>query len=131
MKSLCTVDIYDPRNWRNLDNKARDILVEKGPMREDKNIKYHIEDVGRHCSYAHYHRTLSNGEEHNRKWLIYYKNIDKVFFFCFRISKSSISMNQSSLAYDGLGNWRHISEKLKEHETSDDHINNTLILDAF
>ncbi|TYJ38080.1 hypothetical protein E1A91_A05G418500v1 [Gossypium mustelinum] len=85
-QKILSLNIYDSRNWANLDNKTSDILVEK--------------------------RKLNNGEISDRKWLVYSKHIDKVI--CCKLFKS-IS-NKSLLANEvRLDKNETIDKSLQKH----------------
>ncbi|KAL1148307.1 hypothetical protein V6Z11_A10G116900 [Gossypium hirsutum] len=53
---------------------------------------------------------FSNCEISDRKWLVYSKHVDTVY--------------KSLLANEGLSDWRHISERLKQHKNSVEHMTN-------
>ena len=121
MQEASIHDVFDPRTWENLDNKGRDILIEKGRVRE-LNLEFLVNALSRHFSYAYYSRKLSNDEVVDRKWLVYSKHVDKVFCFCCKLFKSS--QNTSLLVNDGLKDWKHLTFRFKQHENSVDHIRN-------
>ncbi|KAM5548422.1 zinc finger MYM-type protein 1 [Rosa sericea] len=121
LKSSADLNIFDPRVWDSLDSKMRDLLVEKGPITE-YDINFPKDELGRHFSSEFYVRKLPNGESLARKWLIYSKELDKVFCFCCKLFKTARSRSQ--LASEGIRDWKHLGTTLNLHENSYEHLIN-------
>jgi hypothetical protein len=115
-------DIFDPRTWDALDPQKIDILLQKGPKR-DLSIEHGPRDrFSRRFSALSYNRVLSNGEKCDREWLVYSKELDKVFCFCCKLIKKGLVRGQ--LANEGFNDWAHLSHRLKEHEITREHVTN-------
>jgi hypothetical protein len=80
-------DIFDPRYWDSLDSKQIDILAQKGPRRNSSIKKGPKDRYSRRFSALFYTRDLSNGEQCDRDWLVYSKDLDRVFCFGCKIFK--------------------------------------------
>ena len=116
-------DIFNPRMWDALDLKMIDILVQKGPKRDLPIEKGPKDKFSRRFSAISYTRILSNGKKCDREWLVYNKELDKVFCFCCKLLRKGHGKGQ--LANDGFNDWHHLSTRLKEHESGADHLMST------
>ena len=85
--------IYDPGRWKNLDSNSKILVIEKGPIRES-DIKFPKDENSRHFAISHYVINLSNGEKHDRRWLVYSKDFDKVYCFCCKLFSVKQCMSQ-------------------------------------
>ncbi|KAL5575589.1 hypothetical protein UlMin_017288 [Ulmus minor] len=116
-----SIDMYDPGRWKNIDNKLRNLLVEKRPLRES-DLNFPKDENSRYFSTSYYTRKQSNEEKHDRRWLTYSKDFDKVYCFCFKLFNTKSNVTQ--LDNEGTKDWKNLGKKLKSHETSNEHIMN-------
>jgi hypothetical protein len=73
--------IFYLRYWDGLDKNLIDTLVQKGPKRDLSIQKCPRDRLNRKFSAKLFTRVLSNGETCDREWLVYYKELDRVFCF--------------------------------------------------
>ncbi|CAH9068604.1 unnamed protein product [Cuscuta epithymum] len=117
------INIFDPRNWDALSANMIDILVEKG-LKRDMCIESYPRDKFNRCfSCSYYTRVLSNGEKYDRDWLVYSRELDRIFCFCRKVFHKG-SSRRGQLALEGFNDWIHLSIRIREHEISAEHIKN-------
>ncbi|XP_050919588.1 uncharacterized protein LOC127137146 [Lathyrus oleraceus] len=115
-------DIFDPRNWDRFQPKLIDLLVVKGPKRDNSIVKGPRDSLNRCFTANLYTIALTNGEVCDRDWLVYSKELDRVFCFCCKVFKNGIVRGE--LANEGYSDWVHVGERIKEHELGMEHVKN-------
>lgn len=116
-----TVDISDIANFpTTLSPHLIKIIVKAGPKQIDMNFP---STNGRHFSTFYYTKKMTNGEKIKREWIIYSKKLDAVHCFCCFIF--GFASNRSLFASkEGYKDWKHLTDRIKEHETSEKHMTN-------
>uniref|UniRef100_A0A7N0U0M4 DUF4371 domain-containing protein n=1 Tax=Kalanchoe fedtschenkoi TaxID=63787 RepID=A0A7N0U0M4_KALFE len=106
------VDIFDPRYWNALDSKMIDTLAVKSPKRDILFQKGPKNKLGRRFPQIY---ILED-------WLVYSKELDRVFCFCCKIFKKGYV--KGGLVNEGYEDWSHIGTRLQEHEVGMEHKKN-------
>lgn len=117
--SLQNADYEDIAKWPPPINSATIEIVIRGPINNKIQDKYPHNSNGRHFSKVHFQRVMLNGEIYKRRWLVYSQSTDKIYCFCYKLF---CQIRNSNLSKKEFNNWKHLSERLKSHETSPDHL---------
>ncbi|GJU03954.1 zinc finger MYM-type protein 1-like protein [Tanacetum coccineum] len=86
------VDIFDPRNWDSLSSDMIKHLVAGGPKR-DKSMEKGPKDKSSRRFTAYYTRVLPNNDKCDREWLVYSKELDKLFVFVVNYLEKALRKN--------------------------------------
>lgn len=110
----------DPALWpESVSEQERVALITKGPT-QVKDFAFSADETGRKFNIGCYIRHLGNGEKVTRSWLVYSIENNAVFCFCCKLFSNRKILLSSA---EGCSDWKNIGQKLKEHDTSSDHVN--------
>ncbi|XP_071051385.1 zinc finger MYM-type protein 5-like [Onthophagus taurus] len=102
-----------------LEDKKRVFLIENKPE-QIRGIAFPINNAKRSFSERYYNKILPNNELASRNWLLYSSSKDAVF--CYNCKLFSYPREDSALLKGGYNDWGHLSEAVRVHENSLNHI---------
>ncbi|XP_020242951.1 zinc finger MYM-type protein 5-like [Asparagus officinalis] len=104
------------------------MIVQRGPIKIlKKNDEFPSEKKsGRNRSFSskYYICEFPNGEKHERKWLVYSNELNRVFCFCCKLFKNK--PKTTNLVENGIDDWHNLPTKLREHESNPEHCANVV-----
>ncbi|XP_022866201.1 zinc finger MYM-type protein 1-like [Olea europaea var. sylvestris] len=117
-----SLNLDDPGNWKIIDQRTRDYLVERGPKRVD-DISFPKDCTNRHFDSSQYKRLLRNGQTIDRRWLVYSISMDRIFCFCCKLFKTAKNATRvGQLGNDGFKDWYNLHQSIKSHEGNEEHL---------
>lgn len=94
--------VSDPYLWpKQISDLELTSIVQNGVVRVS-NISYPTNESGRHFSDTHYIKTLVNGEQQDRRWLLYSQSKDAVYCFACRLFSPPSIKNSALGSIDGM-----------------------------
>ncbi|XP_050548095.1 zinc finger MYM-type protein 5-like [Daktulosphaira vitifoliae] len=110
----------DPGFWPLLTDNIRTHIIEQKPYHLDVNHYFPLNADGRHFDGKWFFKSLPNGENVRRQWLVY--SISKDALFCFPCLLFKNKNKRKSPFFDnGFSDWQHLNPRISEHELSDFH----------
>lgn len=98
----------------------RDHIIRIGPVQI--SIAFPSTD-GRSFSKYYYTKKMPNGEVIKREWIVYSEKLDSAHCFCCLLFQENITEKGFS-STNGFNDWKHLSERVNEHEMTAYHLNN-------
>ncbi|XP_076660746.1 uncharacterized protein LOC143364134 [Halictus rubicundus] len=102
------------------------LYIEHGPINGDDIVMYPLTN-NRRFERKWFTRTMTNGEQVHRNWLIYCKQLDSLFCFPCTLFND----DRSSIWLSGFNDWQHLNPYLSRHESSISHRANYIKMKKF
>jgi len=118
------LDFNEPTTWPEyINNDLRADFVKHGTIKiTNYNFPYNDDKpYPRSFTKQYYIHSMVNGEVVDRQWLVYSKIKDRVFCFCCVLFSQGNSESNLANIKEGVNDWKHLSQKLLQHERSKPH----------
>lgn len=106
----------------NISPNFRNIQFSGSDKCQNFDTVFHIDSKGRHFLKFHLERTLANGSQVNREWIVYSPSTKSIFCFACRLFNPH--NEKDTFSSKGFNDWKNATRAIGRHERSETHRSN-------